>query len=173
MKKRDNGNPNNKANGRNSVISPEWRDDERSESSRNGGDITGKNFPTGSPPDPEVKSYRRRFPAAYKVRIVQEAKNCTERGQVGALLRREGLYSSQLTQWKQQFKYGAEQALSDNKRGRKPIQSELEKENEHLKKQVDKLEKRLQQAEMIIDVQKKISDLLGISQPRNPISEDD
>jgi transposase-like protein len=116
------------------------------------------------PPDPEVKPIkrRRRFTAAYKIRILEEADQCTEPGQMGALLRREGLYSSNLTTWRLQRKQGLLAAMSDNKRGRKrkernPLTEEialLQKENERLKK-------KLWQAEQIIEVQKKIAQILA------------
>ncbi|MBW2092475.1 MAG: helix-turn-helix domain-containing protein [Deltaproteobacteria bacterium] len=72
-------------------------------------------------PDTEVleKPQRRRSSAEYKARIVQEADSCTEAGQIGALLRREGLYSSYLTVWRKAYRQGVKAALTDNKRGRK------------------------------------------------------
>ncbi len=108
-------------------------------------------------PDPEVteKSGRRRFTAAYKARILKEAELCTQPGELGALLRREGLYYSSIRKWKRQ----AENGLSPKKRGpQKPDPSvrriaELEKENA-------KLARKLRQAELIIDVQKKVAALL-------------
>jgi transposase len=108
-------------------------------------------------PDPEVpeKAIRRKFTAAYKLRILKEAESCTESGQLGALLRREGLYSSNLTLWRGQINQG----LIPKKRGpQKPDPrvrriAELEKENA-------KLTHKLKQAELIIDVQKKVAELL-------------
>jgi transposase-like protein len=110
-------------------------------------------------PDPEVpeKTVRRKFTAAYKLRILKEAENCTELGQIGALLRREGLYSSSLTSWRRQVAQG----LVPKKRGPAAQKAdphvrriaELEKENE-------KLAHKLKQAELIIDVQKKVAELL-------------
>ena len=120
-----------------------------------------------SPPDPEVpeKRPRRKFTAQYKLRILEEADACKEPGQIGALLRREGLYSSNLNTWRRQKEKGLLAALSPKKRGRKekeknslaPRVAQLERENERLRN-------KLKQAEIIIDVQKKISQLLGISQ---------
>ncbi len=110
-------------------------------------------------PDPEVpeKTVRRKFTAAYKLRILKEAESCTEYGQIGALLRREGLYSSSLTLWRHQVSQG----LIPKKRG--PVArktdphvrriAELERENE-------KLAHKLKQAELIISVQKKVAELL-------------
>lgn len=116
-------------------------------------------------PDPEVreKAVRRRFTAEYKLRILKEADSCTEKGQIGALLRREGLYSSNLTTWQRQMEKGTLDALSPRKtgpKGKRPDPSasriaELERENERLKK-------KLRQAETIIEVQKKVSEILQI-----------
>ena len=74
-------------------------------------------------PDPEVvpRAERRRFSAEYKLRILEEAEACSERGQIGSLLRREGLYSSHLTTWRQQREQGQLEALSPKNRGRKPL----------------------------------------------------
>ena len=117
-------------------------------------------------PDPEVleKPVRRKFTAAYKLEIVEAAERCTELGQIGTLLRREGLYSSHLSTWRNQRQQGQLQALSDNKRGRKatipqPVQQELEQ----LRRENQRLRPKMQQAELIIDIQKKASQLLGIS----------
>lgn len=115
-------------------------------------------------PDPEVvpKAKRRKFTAEYKLRIVKEADTCTEPGQVGALLRREGLYSSHLSEWRQLRKEGQLQALSTKKRGRKaqdPSMAELAE----LRRENQSLRTRLEQAQIIIDVQKKLSQLLGLS----------
>jgi transposase-like protein len=119
-----------------------------------------------SPPDPEVpeKKARRKFTAQYKLRIIEEANTCTKPGQIGVLLRREGLYYSNLTIWRKQKEKGLLEALSPKKRGRKEKEknplaqrvTQLERENERLRK-------KLKQAETIIDVQKKISEILGIS----------
>jgi transposase len=120
-----------------------------------------------SVPDPEVpeKKARRKFTAKYKLQILQEADACSEPGQMGVLLRREGLFSSNLATWRKQRDEGLLNALSPKKRGRKekeknPLSqkvAELERENERLRK-------KLKKAEIIIEVQKKISEILGISQ---------
>jgi len=118
-------------------------------------------------PDPEVpaKARRRRFSAQYKKKILEEADACKDKyGAVGALLRREGLYSSHLTTWRRQREKGELDALAPKKRGRKarPVNPlarkvrELEVENRKLRKQLDK-------AETIITFQKKLSEMLGIS----------
>lgn len=118
-------------------------------------------------PDPEVhdKPKRRQFTAEYKRSIVEQAEACRDEGAIGALLRREGLYSSHLTTWRRQREQGELQALSPKKRGRKPALNPLAQENQRLQAEVTRLSRRLQQAELIIDVQKKVSALLGISLP--------
>jgi transposase-like protein len=115
--------------------------------------------------DPEVpaKPARRRFTADYKRRILTLADACTEPGRLGALLRQEGLYSSNLTAWRRQRDAGALSALTPRKRGRKGKDyNPLIPENETLRKENARLVKRLRQAELIIDVQKKVSQMLGI-----------
>ena len=123
-------------------------------------------------PDPEVleKPVRRKFTAAYKLKIVEAAEGFTELGQIGALLRREGLYSSQLSTWGNQRQQGQLQALEDNKRGRKAtITPPVQKELEQLRRENQRLRQKMQQAELIIDIQKKASQLMGISlNPVNP-----
>lgn len=120
---------------------------------------------TARTPDPEVtaKAKRRRFSAQYKLRILREADALAETGGVGELLRREGLYSSHLSAWRRERERGELEGLGENKRGRKADPDRaLRKENERLARQVAQLEKRLEQAEAIIDVQKKVASLLGI-----------
>jgi len=115
---------------------------------------------------PEVpeKARRRRFEAAYKLRILAEAERCVEAGQLGQLLRREGLYSSHLTTWRKQRDQGALDALGPKKRGRKPQRKDtVALEHERLVRENRRLAERLRQAETIIEVQKKVSEMLGIS----------
>jgi transposase-like protein len=107
-------------------------------------------------PNPEVveKAQRRIYTAEYKLRILQETDSCSE-GQIGAILRREGLYSSHLTTWRRQRQGGQLAALTDNKRGRKPTpENPLSTEVERLRRENERLSQRLQQAELIIDIQK-------------------
>jgi len=121
-------------------------------------------------PDPEVaeKKPRRRFTAKYKLRILQEADNCTKPGQLGALLRREGLYSSNLVTWRRQREKGILNGLTPKKRGRKnKPKNPLAGQVARLEKENRKLRLKLKQAETIIDVQKKVSQMLGISQDLN------
>ena len=116
-------------------------------------------------PDPEVvpTAKRRKFTAGYKQRILEEADNCTKPGQVGALLRREGLYSSHLTTWRRQRERGIFEGLAPKKRGRKN-KDELEKELNNLRRENEDLQERLEQAEEIIEVQKKLARLLGLAE---------
>lgn len=109
-------------------------------------------------PNPEVveKAQRRIYSAQYKLRILQETDTCGE-GQIGAILRREGLYSSHLTTWRRQRQAGQLAALSDHKRGRRPTPvNPLQAEVERLRRENQKLNQRLEQAELIIDIQKKL-----------------
>lgn len=126
---------------------------------------TGKESLSRVDPEVKVKPERRRFTAEYKLRILKEADNCTGPGQIGALLRREGLYSSNLTQWRLQRAEGVLQALTPRKRG--PKVDPLAEENAALRQRVDRLEAELKRAETIIEVQKKVSELLGLSGPSN------
>lgn len=111
-------------------------------------------------PDPEVvvKARRRQFTAAYKKRMLAEADSAREPGAIGAMLRREGLYSSHLTHWRQQRDLG----LSPHRRGPRPKHDPLAEEVRQLKQHNGQLTQRLAHAELIIDVQKKVSLLLGI-----------
>jgi len=121
-------------------------------------------------PDPEVheKKTRRNFTASYKLRILQKADLCTEPGQVGRLLRREGLYSSHLTSWRRARDKGLLQAMTPRKRGRKLNEKNpLAGEVALLQKQNRQLKHKLKQANLIIEAQKKISQVLEIVQNIN------
>ena len=127
---------------------------------------------TSKVPDPEVvpQAKRRRFSAEYKLRILEEVDACHESGQIGSLLRREGLYSSHLTTWRRQREQGQLEALSPRKRGRKPsVDEALVNELAELKRENQRLENRLQQAETIIEVHKKLSGLLGLTLNENQV----
>jgi len=157
---------------KNRLLATECSEAERSEGERNGG---ANNAATAvPPPDPEVsaKPKRRQFTAAYKARIVEEVQQCTEQGQIGAILRREGLYSSAITLWRRQYQSGALRALKDDKRGRKPIRDARDQEMERLRKENERLNKKLVQAELIIDIQKKVAALLGNPIETPPNTED-
>jgi transposase len=109
-------------------------------------------------PNPEVpeKAIRRRFTAAYKLQILEEADRCKEAGALGELLRREGLYSSHLTTWRRQRDAGALSGLEPKRRGRKPKTKDPSvQEAERLRRENQRLAERLRQAELIIEAQKK------------------
>jgi transposase InsO family protein len=94
---------------------------------------------------------------------VREADACKESGEIGALLRREGLYSSHLNHWRKSYRAGAESALADDKRGRKATKNPLTDENQRLGRELLRTQKKLRQAEMIIEFQKNLCEILGIS----------
>jgi transposase-like protein len=111
-----------------------------------------------------LKASRRTFSAAAKLRILNEADACTQPGQIGALLRREGLYSSHLVKWRRSRAAGQLQALAPQPRGPKPVPSDpLAEELAQVRTENARLHARLAQAELIIDVQKKVAQLLGAS----------
>lgn len=117
-----------------------------------------------SRPDSEVvaRPKRRSFTAEYKQRILQEAEAAAAtRGGLGALLRREGLYSSLLAYWRRERASGIRDALTPQKRGPKSKRNPLQEENLKLQRQVGQLTEKLRKAEIIIDVQKKVAALLG------------
>ncbi len=127
---------------------------------------TGVAGPAGTsratPPDPEVpaKVQRRTFTAEYRLRILKQSDACKKPGELGALLRREGLYSSLLTNWRRQREQGALQDMRERRRGPKPRPvdprvKQLEAENR-------RLQRKLQRAETIITLQKKVAEILGI-----------
>jgi len=129
------------------------------------------NASSGARPDPEVVAVarRRQYSSSEKRRILALADECTQPGDIGALLRREGIYSSHLSTWRRQRATAERAALEPQKRGRKadPLLAEarhleaLTRENEHLRR-------KLAQAELIIDVQKKVAALLGMSMTHAP-----
>jgi transposase len=112
-------------------------------------------------PNTEVvaKAKRKRFTAAEKRRILREVDACQGSGEIGALLRREGIYSSYLTTWRRQRERGELDGLAPQKRGPKPDPQAAE--IARLKRENERLQKRLQQAELIIDFQKKAAQLFG------------
>jgi transposase-like protein len=123
-----------------------------------------------SVPDPEVvpTARRRRFTTQEKLRILEEADACTEPGELGALLRREGIYSSYLSRWRRARDRGQLQALRSKKRGRKPpADKELREEAAKLQRENERLQARLAQAEAIIEAQKKLSEVLGLAPREN------
>jgi transposase-like protein len=117
-----------------------------------------------SGPSPEVlpeRPKRRSFSAAYKLNILRRVDACREPGEVGRLLRSEGLYSSYVTGWRREHDEGALSAMS-KKRGRKPERDPKDEENERLRREIAQLKERLERAETIISIQKKVSEILGI-----------
>ena len=125
-------------------------------------------------PDPEVleKKPRRKLTAKYKLRILAEADACNQPGQIGALLRREGLYSSSLTTWRRQKKRGLLQAMTPKKRGRKEKhKNPLAKDVARLENENRRLQLKLKQAKMIIEAQKKMAEILEITQNLNKSDE--
>ena len=151
---------------------------EEPSAAREGGPERSEGSPSrGAEPDPEVpeRAKRRLFSAEYKERIVREAEASRATGawgEVGALLRREGLYSSQLTLWRRQLHEHGVQGLAEKKRGptAKAKPSAREQELEREKK---RLEKKLAKAELIIEFQKKVHGLLGIPLKSLKLDEDD
>jgi len=139
-------------------------EDERSETERSTADgKAGANAPAIIHPDPEVvaKTKRRKFTAAYKQQILVKADAAAEHGGIGALLRREGLYSSILVKWRSERNASIRQGLEPRKRGPKSKRNPFAEENQKLQHANDRLTEQLRKAELIIDVQKKVGTLLG------------
>ena len=137
---------------------------ERREAERSEADRSAR--PAIAPPNPEVraKAQRRTYSAAEKLSVVERADAAKAEGGVGALLRKEGVDTSQLADWRRQRDAGAQSALGQ-KRGRKPVRDSRDEEISKLRVQVDRLEQKLEQASLIIEVQKQVATLLGISLP--------
>lgn len=119
--------------------------------------------------NPEVaeKARRRRFTPEYKLGILEEADACEEMGEIGALLRREGLYTSNLSAWREQRRVGALSGLSPKKRGRKVRRDPQALRVEQLEREIRRLREELRKAHVIIDVQKKVARLLGNEVPES------
>jgi transposase-like protein len=150
---------------------------ERSEAERSEGErsvATGASHGTGDRPDPEVvaRAKRRIFTGEYKQRILAEADKAKEEsGGIGALLRREGLYSSHLVTWRHERAAGILHALTPQKRGPKSKRNSLDEENQKLRRDNQHLSEELRKAEIVIDIQKKVAALLGrplCTQDREP-----
>jgi transposase-like protein len=113
------------------------------------------------------KARRRRFTAEYKRKILEEAAACTKPGEVGALLRREGLYSSNLVAWRQAQERGGLAGLAPKRRG--PAAKEINPLARKVAEQahtIARLQRRAERAEALVEVQKKVSELLGIQLPQ-------
>jgi transposase-like protein len=140
----------------------EMKDAAETEGARRATGVSAAAAGVEGPPDPEVveKAERRRFTVEYRLKILRAADACKAPGEIGALLRREGLYSSLLSCWRRQRDEGALVGLAARKRGPKrkgedPRFVKLQQEN-------SRLERRLKQAELIISFQKKVHEILGI-----------
>ena len=121
-------------------------------------------------PETEVleRAVRRRFTIAYKLEILRRAEACRRPGELGALLRSEGLYTSHLSQWRRQRERAATKGLSEIKRGRRPrIADARDLKIAVLEKELLRLQARAARAEALVDLQKKVSELLGIALPRS------
>ena len=123
-------------------------------------DQNGKSAEEGMKTEVVAKAKRRQHPAEYKLRILREVDECKGSGEVGALLRREGLYSSLVSKWREQRERGSLTGLSGHRRGPKvdPQAVELAR----LQRENKRLQEKLQHAELIIDIQKKVARLLGV-----------
>jgi transposase-like protein len=104
---------------------------------------------------------RRQFTAEYKQRILEAADQAAGSGGIGAMLRREGLYSSLLTTWRREREAGVRQALTPSKRGPKSKRDPVRQVIDKLRRENERLTEQLRKAEMVIDVQKKVGALLG------------
>ena len=138
------------------------REPERSEGDRSSAE--GKNAAVlESHPDPEVvaQAKRRRFTAEYKQRILAAVDQAKGSSGIGALLRREGLYSSLLSTWRRERDTAALQALAPQKRGPKSKRDPVAEENQQLRRETLRLTEELRKAEIVIDIQKKVATLLG------------
>jgi transposase len=135
----------------------------RREPERSEGDRSTAGANTTAHPDPEVvaQAKRRRFTAEYKQQILSAADKAKGTGGVGALLRREGLYSSLLATWRRERDAGVLQALTPQKRGPKSKRNPLAEENLQLRRETQRLIEELRKAEIVIDIQKKVATLLG------------
>jgi len=155
------------------LASAERSDGERSEPSRSGVDANSTTPMKSVDPEVESKAGRRQFPAKYKRRILEEADKGGE-GAIASLLRREGLYSSHLTTWRRQREKGEIAGLEPKKRGKKPApKNPLAGDMHRLTRENKRLKEQLRKAEIIIDVQKKLCDVLGLTVPPIEMNEDD
>ena len=115
-----------------------------------------------------AKATRRRFTAEYKLKILREAEACTQPGELGALLRREGLYSSNVTTWRAQRERGELLGLTPKKRGPVPqAKNPLAAKVATLEREVTRYKARAERAEALVELQKKVAEFLGIVLPRN------
>ena len=130
----------------------------------------GKTEEAGTQTEVVVKAKRRQHSAEYKLRILREVDECKGKGEVGALLRREGLYSSLVSKWREQRERGGLIGLSEHRRGPKVDADAVE--IARLQRENKRLQEKLERAELIIDVQKKVARLLGVPLNDSSLSED-
>ena len=130
----------------------------------------GKYVEAGTNTEVVAKAKRRQHPAEYKLRILHEIDECKGSGEVGALLRREGLYSSLVSKWREQRERGSLTGLSGHRRGPKVNANTVELAR--LQRENKRLQEKLERAEIIIDVQKKVARLLGIPLTDSDLSEE-
>ncbi|HEX9387837.1 MAG TPA: hypothetical protein VF918_16050 [Anaerolineales bacterium] len=133
-------------------------------------DQNDKSAEAGMKTEVVAKGKRRQYPAKYKLRILREVEECKGPGEVGALLRREGLYSSLVSKWREQRERGSLTDVSGRKRG--PKVDPQAKELERLQRENKRLQEKLERAELIIDVQKKVARLLGVPLEDNNLNEE-
>jgi len=115
-----------------------------------------------------AKATRRRYTAEYKLRVLREVDDCTRHGEVGALLRREGLYSSNLTAWRKQRETGELEGLAQKRRGPLPREKNpLADKVKALERETARLRARAERAEGLVELQKKVSEILGIELKHN------
>ena len=131
-----------------------------------------ENKETAKGTDTEVvaKAKRRQYTSDYKLRILHEAEACKGHGEIGALLRHEGLYSSLLAKWRQQREAGSLAGLAAQRRG--PKVDEQAQELAHLQRENNRLREKLKQAELIMDVQKKVAQMLGVTLAEHNLGEE-
>jgi len=154
----------------------ERREAERSEADRSAaaGKAVAPEPPAPLRPDPEVvaSAKRRSFTAEYKLRILAEADAAAAHpGAIGALQRREGLYSSHLVTWRRERQAGILKGLTPHKRGPKSKRNPQEEEMQKLRRENQRLTEQLRKAEIVIDVQKKVGALLGWPLPKADLEE--
>lgn len=144
-----------------------WGDAERSADERSEAERSAVSPHAGAQkrPNPETRprATRRSFTASYKKKILAEADAATESGAIGALLRREGLYTSHLSNWRAERSAGIERGLTPRTRGPKPTADPSAKQIQQLLRRNERLTEQLRKAEIIIDVQKKVATLLGLT----------
>jgi transposase-like protein len=111
------------------------------------------------------RRHRRRFSREEKLRILAEIDRCKDRGEVGALLRKEGLYSSHLSMWRQQLRAHGEAGLDAKPSGRKPVRDDRDRKLEQLEREKAKLERELALARKVVELAGKAHEILGVALP--------